>query len=275
MNPTVSFQNVDVVTNRNSLRKLFNFISGRSYSDFRIDIHMVKNTLFLTRREKNIREVLHGSQGSFGHGFERACVTQSEHLQDSTAHHRVISYLFGGIRCVVRFEVDAYKRDCGDPPKDSFLSQNEDIIRNLGNLALEERPILGSTRVVRRGFHVPSDATLEVKSRSKALKIQETMPQLWFSRTPLLICGYHTNGVFEKVQEYDYASKFQEWEDKHQRTLRKLAWVLQEVRSLMSQSQRTSGVLVYTKQLASLKIYSCQESNGVLPDDIISRYWGP
>lgn len=270
MKQTVSFKDVDVVTNRNSLRKLFNFVSGRPYSDFRIDMHLVKDTLFLTRRERNIREVLHGSHGSCGHGFERACVTQEDHLRDSTAHHRVISYHLGDLKCVVRFEVDAYKADGRTSIKETLTSDYEGIAHDLGKLTLQDR----STRVVLRGFHVPSDAILEVKSRSKALKVQETMPQMWFSRTPHLICGHHKDGVFDKILEYDYSPKFQAWEDKHQHALRKLAWLLQELRLAMLQAQTTSGILVYTKQEPALKIYNYQDSNGVLPAHTISRYWG-
>lgn len=270
MKQTVSFKDVDVVTNRNSLRKLFNFVRGRPSGDFRIDMHIVRDTLFLTRRERNVRDVLHGSLDSFGHGFERACVTQEEHLKDSTAHHRVISYQLGNLKCVVRFEVDAYKDDGRTSTKEILPAEYEDVTHDLGELTLQDR----STRVVLRGFDVPSDATLEVKSRSKALNVQETIPQMWFSRTPHLVCGYHTNGVFDKVLEYDYSSKFEAWEDKHQHALRKLAWLLQELRSAMLQAQTTSGILVYTKQEPALRVYNYQDSNEVLPAHTISRYWG-
>jgi hypothetical protein len=73
MNPTVSFCDVDVVSYRHSLRHLLGFIKGQPYQSFRIDLNLVHNTLFLTRREKSDRTISHGFPNSgFGGNFENA-----------------------------------------------------------------------------------------------------------------------------------------------------------------------------------------------------------
>ncbi len=108
MNPSFKFEDVDVVTDRNNLKKLFNFASGRARDSFRIDLEMVQNTLFMTRRDRNTRSFIHMSKHpGFGHNFERAFTTSEPGLEDSTGHHRVLRYALGHLNCVVRFEVDA------------------------------------------------------------------------------------------------------------------------------------------------------------------------
>ena len=93
MNSDFDFSNVDLIANRNSLRKLLDFSKGRAPDSFRIDLNLVNNTLFLTRRERNTREMIHGNQNSgFGHNFERAFTQPAAGIEDSSGHHRVIRY---------------------------------------------------------------------------------------------------------------------------------------------------------------------------------------
>jgi hypothetical protein len=108
MKPDFDFSGVDLVTNRNSLRKLLDFASGRISDSFRIDVNLVNSTLFLTRRERSTRNVIQGFRNSgYGHNFERAFTKPQEGLEDSNGHHRVARYEMGKLNCVVRFEVDA------------------------------------------------------------------------------------------------------------------------------------------------------------------------
>jgi hypothetical protein len=61
MKPDFDFGEVNVVTNRNSLRKLLNFASGRVPMNFRTDVNMVHGTMFLTRRERSTTDKIQGS----------------------------------------------------------------------------------------------------------------------------------------------------------------------------------------------------------------------
>src|SRR4051794_20911785 len=58
MRPGFRFDDVDVVVNRNSLRKLLDFCHGRAKDSFRIDLYMVHNTLIIERREKSVKELI-------------------------------------------------------------------------------------------------------------------------------------------------------------------------------------------------------------------------
>jgi hypothetical protein len=53
MKPGFNFEGVDLVTNRNNLRKLFDFIGNKRPRAFRIDLDIIHNTLLMTRREKS------------------------------------------------------------------------------------------------------------------------------------------------------------------------------------------------------------------------------
>jgi hypothetical protein len=116
MKPDFDFGGVDLVANRNSLRKLLNFASGRVPESFRIDVDLMQSTLFLTRREQSTRNVIRGGKNSgYGHNFERAFTEPQKGLEHSSAHHRVTRYQIGDLNCVVRFEVDAW---CGAEGKE-------------------------------------------------------------------------------------------------------------------------------------------------------------
>ncbi|PPJ69981.1 hypothetical protein CSC85_12150, partial [Staphylococcus aureus] len=158
---------------------------------------------FLNRKERNIRETILGSLGGFGHNFEKASTKALPGLENSVAHHRVIAYGLGGLKCAVCFEADAYFDDDDDDDDDDKGQQQSDpelssisdglISSMLGGLSLQEKGEKenGSIRVSNRGYPIPSSSIAEIKSRGKSLKIQDVMPQLWFSRTPHLLCGYH------------------------------------------------------------------------------------
>jgi len=84
---TANFREIDLVTNRNSLRKLLNFASGDVDKNFRIDLDVIHSTLFLTRHEQSSEELTQKMLSqSYGHNFERACTEYEEGLDESTGY---------------------------------------------------------------------------------------------------------------------------------------------------------------------------------------------
>ncbi|CAE6461971.1 unnamed protein product [Rhizoctonia solani] len=125
----LSDEKIDIVTDRNSLRKLTRFISSHgpnrdprpgSNREFRIDVQLSSNgrTLALSRHEENSIRKSGGFSG-YGFNFEKATteefpplmVTNSTrtHMSrfKSTGHHRITRYDLLGLRFLVRYEVDA------------------------------------------------------------------------------------------------------------------------------------------------------------------------
>ena len=90
----VDWPKVDVITDRNGLRKLLRWLNpspGREVRDFRIDVQLVgTKTLVLGRREARSREPAGGR--SYGFGFEEA-TTRAAPGCPRSGHHRAIAYV--------------------------------------------------------------------------------------------------------------------------------------------------------------------------------------
>ena len=99
--PPVDWPAVDVITDRNGLRKLLRWLNpspGREVRDFRIDVELVgPKTIVLYRWEGRSREPPAGN--SYGFAFEDA-ISRAAPGCPSSGHHRAISYVRFSIACV-------------------------------------------------------------------------------------------------------------------------------------------------------------------------------
>jgi hypothetical protein len=181
MKPDFDFGGVDLVTNRNSLRKLLHFTSGRAPDSFRIDVNLVESTLFLTRRERRTEDVIQGAMNAgYGHNFERAFTKPLDGLEDSSGHHRVARYRIGELNCVVRFEVDAWdggegtgeeriethdsgSKDAAGTSDTSGSLRDGDVLAGFMKLSLSEGP--SSTPSVQLRKAVWKDAENKLRNR--------------------------------------------------------------------------------------------------------------
>ena len=288
MNPDFDFSDVDLVTNRNSLRKLLDFTKGRASDSFRIDLNLIKDTLFLTRRERNTREMVYGNKNSgFGHNFERAFTRPQAGMEDSSSHHRIIRYSLGSLVCVIRFEVDAWcqgEGDSGEPERANFdassLPQNIDLQASFASLSLtkskQKKPDrYQPTLTVPRGHLVPSSCIAEMKARSGGYRTHQMIPQLWFGRTPHLFIGTHKNGTFTKVDSIDLMSRFPDWEKANQDGLRKMVRLIADLRKMVRTAQGGPCVAVCNNKVRPLRliIYTSVGKTSVLPDYLVDNYW--
>ncbi len=100
---------VDLISNAGNLRKLFDLYCNDLRMAVRFEVEIRGRTLLLSRWNKD--PDLSVSYGC-GAGFERETCRYApdDHpiLQESASHHRVMSYWFAGLHCVVQSEVDAY-----------------------------------------------------------------------------------------------------------------------------------------------------------------------
>jgi hypothetical protein len=275
--PHFDFNHVDLVTNRNSLRKLFNFAAGMHIDSFRVDLNTIHNTLFLTRRERNLRQYLSGNKDSgFGHNFEREISKLEPGLEDSTSHHRVIRYQMGSLNCVVRFEVDIccpYTES--DHQKDRLESTEfTDVTSSLEKLTIGDDSKDARIRVIQRGHHTPSSAAAEVKTSSGRNKLALSLPQLWFGRTRHFICGYHKDGHFTKIKNDKVGKRLEHWEEQQQDHLRTMVRLITRLRDITADSGGRC-IAVYNKKdkPARLVIFASLKNHEPLPTDIIQRYW--
>lgn len=292
MGPESDFKDTDLVTNRRSLQMLFQFASGNPFQDFRMDLHMVHDTLFLTRREQKTYFVVNACGTSkVGSNFESAFTTPEPGLEDSSSHHRVLRYTLGDLKCVVRFEADACCKEKQNDPQaldqklvHFFSSPSEEKVRakckQLFSGESEEAVAAAAgdkserTSVVLGGRIVPSSTMAELKTSQGAnFGVAKHLPQLWFGRTSNLLIGTHADGTFHKLEAVDVAKQLLEWEKTHQEQLRKLTWLIAELRNTVRSTPGGYCVLVGKGKARKATVYAVAKRTSVLPDNIIEQFW--
>lgn len=95
MNKTEEIADHDLITDRNSLRKLFRWASGSAdEKDFRIDVERVGETCVFTRREDHDVEYIKEFRG-FGQSYKDEATTPAKECETATGHHRIVSMVRG------------------------------------------------------------------------------------------------------------------------------------------------------------------------------------
>lgn len=199
--PSFDIRSIDVITDRNNIRKLLSFVDPRStrngLEEFTINIEVTQNTTLFCRDEAKVLEYIGPDEfRGYGHEFEKAYTVPQ--IPGSTGHHRIISYRFSDLNFIVRHETDGYT----DTDTRMFASKAKEpaqggLASMLGALSLSPADsdlTTGSKMIIKEeGKVVPLESTLEIKTRvsHKPLEIQEIAPQLWVSQTPKLVRAYH------------------------------------------------------------------------------------
>jgi hypothetical protein len=278
MNPNIRLDETDIIVNRNSLRKLLDFAAEKRQDPFRMDLHMVKDTLFISRKEKKDRLMIHGSRNTgYGHSLEDVFTKPEEGLETSSSHHRVICYDLGHLKCVVRFEVDAYYEDPDNSTSTDTPPQPvENITTLMADLDVNAPPPSstrkGATMVTRRGTPISPLKLAEIKAY-KTEKISASTPQLWFGRTPYLLTGQHDKGVVHSIRCTNVGMQFKEWEAANQDKLRKLVSLLVELKSIVHEIKGRAAILVCKDRGAPLQIFKAKDQTSVLPKNILVKHW--
>lgn len=262
MNPHLSFNDVDVVINRNSLRKLLDFCGGQVMESFRFNLLLVKGTLFVERCESSADKLIYGSyHRGWGRSFEKACTNFPSGTEAGYAHHRVLCYPIGKLRCAVRFEVDA----CYTGERDQHI----DIATRIGDAS--EPAAHDETK----NPVMPQITAAEIKSTQTPKSRNKYLAQLWFGRTPWLLTGRHTAGLFDSVDVFDASSRFSQWETANQEKLRKLATVLEQLHCAVKANSGRNCIAVCEKAAGPkvIEILSSSMTRDALPIELIDRFW--
>lgn len=248
MNPTYDLTPIDVLCDRNNLRVLLEFVSGKANGPFRLDLHLISSTLVLVRNESKWHKFSNGM--SYGANFERHFTTPAPDMHDSTNHYRAIRYPLGPLDVVVRFEADAY--DDGASTSDVLTESEARAVISGGAM---KRPIFkysAPIRVLQKGQIVPNAQMVELKTQ--AWKEEQSrvacQDQLWFGRTKLLYTGPYTSGTGEvkRIKYEDASERVKRWEENQQGNLRKLAGLLGMLKRVMMREQRPNHAVVLVRE---------------------------
>jgi hypothetical protein len=276
--PSFDISSIDVVTDRNNIRKLLQFVnpgsSRHKLETFTINIEVTKTTAILCRAETATHDFIgrHEFKG-FGHEFEKAYTTSQ--VSGSTGHHRIISYRFGDLNFIVRHETDGYVDTSTRISPSSRKEPENDILSSmLGSLSLSPtNPPPGAVLAVKEeGQVVPLEATLEIKTRvsHKPLEFQEVAPQLWVSQTPKLVRAYHKKGMFQGPEVEDVAAQIEKWEKDNQNDLRKLAALINKILKVVKGGGGNASVKYDDK--GDNLVVSKVDRKKVLPKDLYSKW---
>ncbi|OTB00029.1 hypothetical protein M426DRAFT_324606 [Hypoxylon sp. CI-4A] len=241
LNEEFDSSSIDIVGCASSLGDILRFVRSIE-STFRFDVEMVGNTLFLIRNQRD--QVIPDVRG-YGHSFLDNFTSYQPEVRETKSHQRVVSYSFGGLKCLVRFECDGY---FGDKTTDVTSTANEHKTPNIKQTT-QSHSIATKTS----GIIVPQQSVLEIKTRSQVrpIDMNDHLPRLWVRQIPNFIAAYHNRGNFEDVQEKAVQQDLINWEAEHQYELRKFASILHQL-------------IVEVKRAGHLKLELCRTGLGSL-----------
>ncbi len=280
MHPSFDMKPISLVTDRNSLRKLLLFVSGKVAKSWRIDVDTIEDTMFLTRWEENHVQIITGARDSgFGHEFEKTLLNFDANLKESSGHHRIVRYNLGGIDSLVRFEADGY---IGDTLVNQIPTADE-LGEALSGLHMQYSRTAAASitevKVVERGRLVDNTAILELKSVSGGAgrsKMQYYLLQLWFSQTQNLVIARHKDGLVEvEPEKLSMGKRLEDWESQNQEHLSALVRLLTEIKQVAKTAKGGRSMLVCKKEERQvLRVYERNGKGFFLPKGVRGKCWG-
>ena len=287
MRPFFDFTAIDFFINKNSLRKLFSFISNKMIDSFRIDLHMMRSTFVMIRHERSMRQIIHESKNSNGeHTFETVFTTFEKGVESSFDHHRIINYVLSDVNCVVQFEVAAWYETEKTSTFISFVL-DENFFSFITNVSLNEsasqKHVLFASMnfsVIQHGRNITSSKLAEIKIRGlNSLQMNKFMSQFWLDRTSYLLVDMHEkdSDVFNRMKTVDAAAKFPKWKKQNQNSLRILSNLIAELKKISKQTDDDSCIITcdYIIKPLWLKIFGSfkKDKKFNLFEEFIHMFW--
>lgn len=196
--PSFDFSTVDIVSDRNNLRKLLDFVEGNRKESFRIDFQHIGNILVLIRNEENTTQFC----DDYGKDFEKKF---SEDTGNFGAYRQIVTYKLGDFQIVTRFEVDCIEETSQLDDKDELVASKVAV-----NLDLEKPKQFEKSSKL----HYIENSSLKGDCRPKLIEMTTKSAnrgnyefptskwnQMFFSNTDYLLIGWHTRGMLEKVEK--------------------------------------------------------------------------
>ena len=261
LQPDFNFSQINVITDRRPIRKLFGFVSGEHgksefgpATGFKFGVQIMENgSAMLTRIEEESRECVKAGEKHnlqcYRQAFEHAYTKIPAWAEESTSHHRIVSYKLGGLSFLVRYAVDGYVDDAVGSKSSGGKTDNttvDDLVGYLKATALDHPAPTGNNAfnkrvtVVKGGKDVLHKATFELATRkvTTRFELDERLVDLWISQTPRFVTcryrvEYHKRSApkarFNEITMTDVQPKLTEWEEKNAETIKKLVSALKEI----------------------------------------------
>ncbi|KAL3423891.1 hypothetical protein PVAG01_05638 [Phlyctema vagabunda] len=273
--PDFDMSPINLVTDRNSLRKLLSFASNGP-GKWRIDVDMINNTMFFNQWEEFRLMMINGHQDTgYGHAFEDCVTTRELGHEDSMHHDRIVKYELGGLQCLVRFEADTYLNADGDSDSEERLA----VPSSEAPAPKPSKPVLRPpyklVHVVSRGHNINSDLIAEIKSCSTVnFKMSQTLPQLWFSQTNYLCIGRHKEGrVTQKLEMKDMREELKKWETNNQENLRRMIRVIREIQGIAKTARKCTIICRIVDGVKCLSVFDRKGGDMAIRPEVVKQCW--
>lgn len=297
--PKFDWSSVDFVTDRTGLRKLVAWANSKS-DDWRIDTQLAGDKTILINAWSSVTKQSSGQSESYGFNFEKACTHPAPGCESGTGHHRIVTYVralyssgrtgpdrrqdFGGLRMVVRFEVDACLplRSASSHRKPSRSTRPIKPVTstltcedNTHPFQPNNKPTLHFPRlaVIRAGFLVPQSHLIELKTYSRSGKAwSNSYPQLFLSQTPHIYYGAHRNGKFSEIKKYTLGEPHLEVIDQDAQVgFKKLKLALTTIQELV-RKYGTDGRISLVCSGKELGVYQREDAGSCLPKHALALF---
>ncbi|KAF5340780.1 hypothetical protein D9611_007520 [Ephemerocybe angulata] len=280
-NPDFDFDwaSVDVVTDRNALRKLMRWVRNEEgMRDFRMDLELAgEKTVLVNRWEARTREMYNGR--TYGYNFEKSSTEPAPGCQKGSGHHRIVTYDLNGLKMVVRFEVDA----CLPPTRsrksiDAAVDDVSDLLAavNLTSNTSSTSQSHYSLNIVPGGYEAKSPTIMELTTRFEGrvndFDWADKYMQLFFSQTPHHVLAVHNRGRFSALQRRKLSDpEFQELEKRMQPDLKALRKALALIQSLVIEHGQRGRLTLVCKG-GVLSVYERTSQESCLPDHMMALF---
>jgi hypothetical protein len=274
MNTDYQFNNIDVLADRNNLRTLLEFTQGKPNTPFRLNCHLVHNTLVIVRQES--RWYRRSDGNSYGSNFERFFTRPATGMEDAESHYRAIKYSMGPLNVVCRFEADAYD----DGIISDELTQSEAMAVSGGPA---ERPIHNFTapiHTLQMGHIIPTAQMVELKTQARKpdeYRLVQCQDQLWFGRTSLLFTAPYDKetGLINNVKKENAMERIKIWEDIQQVPLKKLVTLLTRIRDVLKRERQANRAVVLLRETKDgpLTVWNTTKKTYAVNHMIRQKHW--
>ncbi|KAI5121356.1 hypothetical protein M0805_000664 [Coniferiporia weirii] len=270
LDPGFDFAAIDVVSDRNNLRKLMRWVDGSIARDFRIDLQLAgAATVLFTRCDFQPVE-LDSSRFGYGRNFEARTTKPLEGCEDSTGHHRVITYI--NVRRTQTSHIT--KRVEQRPP--TRKNDPDDLLSAFEKLTIKADDKID---IIPAGVLAPQSKLVEMTTRSvrsmeEGFDWQDFFPQLFLSQTPNSFIGIHERGQFRRIEAGTLGDTILSKQRRTQQAaFDRFRVLLEDVRQIAVNAGKDARLsLIYRVETKKLEVFERDSDAGSLPDSWMGRF---
>ncbi|CAG8953515.1 hypothetical protein HYFRA_00009971 [Hymenoscyphus fraxineus] len=272
MHPEFNMSSVDIATDRNSLRKLLGFSAGIT-DQWRLEVDMIDDTLFFSQWEEFRQRLINGQQDSgYGHSLEDNVTQKPTSMEDCMHYERVVQYELGGLRCLVRYEADAFI-DTEESPDIDERTTDELLAPKPSKPVL--KPPYKLVHVIPRGRLVDPTSMVEIKShKTPKFNYSKALPQLWFAQTKFICAARHEDGlVSETLEVRDMSEELEKWRIQSQDNLKNMMKIIKEIKEITREFRKCTVIYRVVDGRKCLSVFQRRSEFAIRPK-VVETFWG-